>query len=75
LGDQIEKNEMGGACGTYETEERCTQDFWRGNLRKRYHLADPEVDGSIILNCILKKRERTWTGLIWLRIETGDGLL
>jgi hypothetical protein len=26
-GDQIEKNEMGGACGTYEGEKRCIQGF------------------------------------------------
>ena len=25
--DQIEKNEMGGACTTYEGEERCRQGF------------------------------------------------
>jgi hypothetical protein len=25
--DQIEKNEMGGACGTYGREEKCTQAF------------------------------------------------
>jgi len=27
LSDQIEKNEMGGACSTYGGEERCTQRF------------------------------------------------
>ena len=27
LGDQIEKNDMGGACSTYGGEERCIQDF------------------------------------------------
>jgi len=26
-GDQINKNEMGGACGTYGREERCIQGF------------------------------------------------
>ena len=26
-GDQIEKNEMGGTCGTYGGEERCVQRF------------------------------------------------
>jgi len=26
-GDQIEKNEMGGACSAYGGEERCVQDF------------------------------------------------
>jgi len=27
-GDQIEKNEMGGACGTYGGEDRCMQSFY-----------------------------------------------
>ena len=26
-GDKIEKNEMGGACGTYGGRERCAQGF------------------------------------------------
>jgi hypothetical protein len=26
-GDQIEKNDMGGACSTYGGEESCIQDF------------------------------------------------
>jgi hypothetical protein len=26
-GNQIEKNEMGGACSTYWGKERCIQDF------------------------------------------------
>jgi hypothetical protein len=51
------------------------QGFWRGNLRKCYHFEGPGVDGVIILKLILKKKERTQTVLIWLRIETGDGLL
>ena len=31
FGDQIEKNEMGGACSTYGGEKRCTQGFGGGN--------------------------------------------
>jgi hypothetical protein len=27
LGGEIKTNEMGGACSTYEEEERCIQDF------------------------------------------------
>jgi hypothetical protein len=43
------------------------------NLRKRNHLGDPDIDGSIILRWIL----RNWVvGLsIWLRIGTGGGHL
>ena len=37
---------------------------------------DPGTDGRIILKWILEQRDReAWTGLIWLRIGTGGGLL
>jgi hypothetical protein len=29
--------------------------FWWGNLRERYHLEDPGVDGRIILRRIFRK--------------------
>jgi hypothetical protein len=35
-------------------EELCTGFFW-GNLRKRDHLADPDLDGRIILRWIFRK--------------------
>ena len=35
LGDQIEKNEMGGACSTYGGEDRCIQNFGGETLGKR----------------------------------------
>ena len=40
-------------------------------------LEDPGVDGRIILRRMFSKwvGERTWTGLIWLRIGTGRGRL
>ena len=50
--------------------------FWLGDLREGCHLEDPSVDGRVILNCIFEKWDRrSWTGLIWFRLETGGGQL
>jgi hypothetical protein len=38
-------------------EERCIRGLV-GNMRERYHLGDPGIDGKIILKCICK----TWAG-------------
>jgi hypothetical protein len=46
------------------------------NLRERDHWGDPDVDGRIILRWIFKNEDVVvWTGLSWLRIETGGGYL
>jgi hypothetical protein len=46
--------------------------FWWGNLRKRDHWGDQSVDGRIILGWIFREWDvGVWTGLGWLRIETG----
>jgi len=70
--DKIEKNEVGGACSTYDGEKRCYTRFWWGNLQKRDHVEDPNINGNIILIWIFRKWEvRVWTGPIWLRKRTG----
>jgi hypothetical protein len=54
--------------------EEAFTGFWWGNPRERDHLVEPGVDGRIILSQIFRKWDvRIWTGLMWLRIETGDG--
>jgi hypothetical protein len=58
-----------------ETVEVCTG-FWWENVRERDHLKDLVVNGWIILKWIFKKLYgKAWTGMIWLRIGKGRGLL
>jgi hypothetical protein len=52
------------------------REFWWEDLREEYHLENQCLDGRIKLKWVFKKcdEERgTWSGLIWLRIETGGG--
>jgi len=59
----------------WETEEVQIVFRWR-DLRERVHLEDLGINGSLLAKWIIKKWNRaTWTGLLWLRIETGGGLL
>ena len=47
-------------------------------MSERDHLEDPFVDGRIIIlvRWVFRKWDVwVWTGLIWLRIGTGGGLL
>ena len=54
-------------CGRVEV---CTGS-WQGNLRERFLLEDPDVDGKIILRWIFRKWDvQAWTGLSCLRIGT-----
>jgi hypothetical protein len=46
--------------------------FWQGNLGERDHWGDPGVSERIILGLIFRKLDvGVWTGLNWIRIETG----
>jgi hypothetical protein len=50
--------------------------FWSENLKGRDHSEGVDVDGKIILEWIVGKQGgKVWTGCIWLRIRTSDGLL
>jgi hypothetical protein len=53
LGDQIEENEMGEAFGTF-VGDKNTAICWEKPKGKNY-ITHPGIDGSIILNRILKK--------------------
>jgi hypothetical protein len=73
-GDKIEKNEIGGACNAYGGV--MYTGFWWGNQRERYHLEDPDVDGTSILRRIFRKWDMgAWTCLIWHSIGTNGGHL
>jgi hypothetical protein len=55
--------------------EMCTWFRWE-NLTGRDRWGDPDVDGKIILRWIFRNwNVGVWTGLSWLRIETGGGHL
>lgn len=47
-GDEMKKNEMGGAHGTRGRQEVHTEFSW-GNPKEKYHLEDLDVSGRIIL--------------------------
>ena len=70
-GDQTKNNELGGSCDMYGGGKVHTG-FWWGNKgkkpfgRPRYRWKD-----SIEMDL----QEVAWTGLIWLRMGTGGGLL
>jgi hypothetical protein len=49
--------------------------FWWGDLRQGDHFGDPGIDGRIILTWIFRSGMGAWTGLSWLRLGTGGGLL
>jgi hypothetical protein len=56
-------------------EKRDVYRILVGRPEGRRPLGRPTWSGRIILKCIFKKWDGAWTGLRWLRIGTGGGLL
>ena len=57
-------------------EKSRIQVYGGGNPKGRDNLADPGVDGRIILRWIFRTWDvGVWTGSSWLRIGTGGGHL
>jgi hypothetical protein len=55
-------------------EERGIPDLL-GTLEGGDNLDYPEIGRRVILKWVLKKWDGAWTGLIWLKIGSGGGLL
>jgi hypothetical protein len=71
-GDQIEKNEMAGACSRYWEGERLLV----GKPEGKRPLGRPRLMWEVKIKMDLHEVGLwAWTGLIWLRIGTCDGHL
>jgi hypothetical protein len=69
-GDQIKKNDVGGACGRHGRRKKCIESLVR-KLGGENHLENLGIDGRIIWKWIFKSGvRRAWTGLILLRRGT-----
>jgi len=60
------KNEMGGACGRYNGQERCIQDLWWGDPREKKPSEDSGVDGTVEIKWIFRKWN--WGGMDWIDV-------
>jgi hypothetical protein len=72
---QVKEDAMSRACST-NGEKRNAYRILVGTPEGKNHKEDQGVGGRIILKWILEGWDGViWTGLIWLRIWIGEGLL
>jgi hypothetical protein len=65
---------MGRTCSEFGGQEKCVYAL-AGQPEERAHLKDLGVEGRMTFKWTLKKWDRrAWSGFIWLRIQTIDGL-
>jgi len=74
LGEQVKRNEMGGARRTYGGEDVCKQGFGGENLGKEIIWKTEEGEYNIKIN-LQEVGWGAWTGLSWLRTGIGGELL
>ena len=74
-GDQIQKNELVGACGTHRGKNRCMQSFG-GKPEKNIPHGRPRCIWEDNNGMDIKRPVgRMWTGMFWFLKRTSDGLL
>jgi hypothetical protein len=67
---------MGGKFSTQDRQLRNADKILVGKPEGKRPLGRHSIDGSIIIKLIFEKQVgEMWTGFIWLRIGTTDGLL
>jgi hypothetical protein len=70
----IQKNGIGGACGTYG-ERQIAHRVLAAKPEEKRKLEKPKCRWSYNFNMDLKSRMETCTGFIWLMTESSGGLL
>jgi len=73
--DQIDGNEMGGACGTYEKKNACRILAWKPDGKRLLERRRRNEENYIKMEFRVKKDVRVWSGLIWLWTEKCSWLL
>jgi len=57
-----EENDRDATCGTYDSEQKCMQNFV-GKMEGKRPLRNPWLNGRKILKCVIKKQESVRCGV------------